>query len=188
MARRAMPAQSCGLFGVRSRRKRNLFIRERFGTLICICCLHQIRAAGGKESQFIMYRGFSSFHYGICCCRWTAIITYRQTAICHRRYSYLATGRYAPTGTMTKRCTTSASNMLAELTTTNITKEEHPITIDEHSQAAARGGSVARSKGDHWLAYLQKFISQKYDDCPMAVITMCHTSKLDSNYPLYFQP
>ena len=78
--------------------------------------------------------------------------------------------------------------MLAELTTTNITKEEHPITIDEHSQAAARGGSVARSKGDHWLAYLQKFISQKYDDCPLAVTTMCHTSKLDSNYLLYFQP
>lgn len=35
-------------------------------------------------------------------------------------------------------------NMLAELTTTNITKEEHPITMDEHSQAASRGGSVAR--------------------------------------------
>lgn len=35
-------------------------------------------------------------------------------------------------------------NMLAELTTTNITKEEHPITIGEHAQAATRGGSVAR--------------------------------------------
>lgn len=35
-------------------------------------------------------------------------------------------------------------NMLAELTTTNITQEEHPVTMDEHSQAAARGGSVAR--------------------------------------------
>lgn len=35
-------------------------------------------------------------------------------------------------------------NMLAELTTTNITKEEHPITMDEHAQAATRGGSVAR--------------------------------------------
>lgn len=35
-------------------------------------------------------------------------------------------------------------NMLAELTTTNITKEEHPITMDEHAQAASRGGSVAR--------------------------------------------
>ena len=35
-------------------------------------------------------------------------------------------------------------NMLAELTTTNITKEEHPLTIDEHSKVAARGGSVAR--------------------------------------------
>lgn len=35
-------------------------------------------------------------------------------------------------------------NMLAELTTTNINKEEHPVTMDEHSQAAARGGSVAR--------------------------------------------
>lgn len=35
-------------------------------------------------------------------------------------------------------------NMLAELTTTNITKEEHPLTMDEHSRVAARGGSVAR--------------------------------------------
>ena len=35
-------------------------------------------------------------------------------------------------------------NMLAELTTTNITKEEHPITMREHAQAASRGGSVAR--------------------------------------------
>ena len=35
-------------------------------------------------------------------------------------------------------------NMLAELTTTNITKEEHPITMDKHAQAASRGGSVAR--------------------------------------------
>ena len=32
----------------------------------------------------------------------------------------------------------------AELTTTNITKEEHPITMGEHAQAASRGGSVAR--------------------------------------------
>ena len=35
-------------------------------------------------------------------------------------------------------------NMLAELTTTNITKEEHLLTMDEHSKVAARGGSVAR--------------------------------------------
>lgn len=35
-------------------------------------------------------------------------------------------------------------NMLAELTTTNITKEEHPITMSEHAQAASRGGTVAR--------------------------------------------
>ena len=35
-------------------------------------------------------------------------------------------------------------NMLAELTTTNITKEEHPHTMSEHAQVAARGGSVAR--------------------------------------------
>lgn len=35
-------------------------------------------------------------------------------------------------------------NMLAELTTTNITKEEHPVTMSEHAQAASRGGSVAR--------------------------------------------
>lgn len=35
-------------------------------------------------------------------------------------------------------------NMLAELTTTNITKEEHPQTMSEHAYVAARGGSVAR--------------------------------------------
>ena len=35
-------------------------------------------------------------------------------------------------------------NMLAELTATNITKEEHPLTMHEHVQVAARGGSVAR--------------------------------------------
>ena len=35
-------------------------------------------------------------------------------------------------------------NMLAELTTTNITKEEHPQTMSEHVHVAARGGSVAR--------------------------------------------
>lgn len=35
-------------------------------------------------------------------------------------------------------------NMLAELTTTNITKEEHPISMSEHAQVASRGGSVAR--------------------------------------------
>ena len=34
--------------------------------------------------------------------------------------------------------------MLAELTATNITKEEHPLTMHEHAQVAARGGSVAR--------------------------------------------
>lgn len=35
-------------------------------------------------------------------------------------------------------------NMLAELTTSNITKEEHPLTMGEHAQVASRGGSVAR--------------------------------------------
>lgn len=35
-------------------------------------------------------------------------------------------------------------NMLAELTTTNITKEEHPQTMNEHARVAERGGSVAR--------------------------------------------
>ena len=35
-------------------------------------------------------------------------------------------------------------NMLAELTATNITKEEHPQTMHEHATVAARGGSVAR--------------------------------------------
>ena len=35
-------------------------------------------------------------------------------------------------------------NMLAELTTTNITKEEHPSSMGEHAQVASRGGSVAR--------------------------------------------
>ena len=33
---------------------------------------------------------------------------------------------------------------LAELTTTNITKEEHPQTMSEHARVAERGGSVAR--------------------------------------------
>ena len=35
-------------------------------------------------------------------------------------------------------------NMLAELTTTNITKEEHPETMSEHERVAERGGSVAK--------------------------------------------
>ena len=35
-------------------------------------------------------------------------------------------------------------NMLAELTTTNITKEEHPQTMSEHARIEERGGSVAR--------------------------------------------
>lgn len=35
-------------------------------------------------------------------------------------------------------------SMLAELTTTNITKEEHPQTMSEHARVAVRGGSVAK--------------------------------------------
>lgn len=35
-------------------------------------------------------------------------------------------------------------NMLAELTTSNITKEEHPETLSEHARVAERGGSVAK--------------------------------------------
>lgn len=35
-------------------------------------------------------------------------------------------------------------NMLAELTATNITKEEHPETMSEHARVAERGGSVAK--------------------------------------------
>jgi predicted phage-related endonuclease len=35
-------------------------------------------------------------------------------------------------------------NMLAELTTSNITKEEHPETMSEHARVAQRGGSVAK--------------------------------------------
>lgn len=35
-------------------------------------------------------------------------------------------------------------NMLAELTATNITKEEHPLSMEEHAKVAARGGSVAK--------------------------------------------
>jgi hypothetical protein len=35
-------------------------------------------------------------------------------------------------------------NMLAELTATNITKEEHPQTMSEHARVAVRGGSVAK--------------------------------------------
>ena len=35
-------------------------------------------------------------------------------------------------------------NMLAELTTSIITKEEHPGTMSEHARVAERGGSVAK--------------------------------------------
>ena len=35
-------------------------------------------------------------------------------------------------------------NMLAELTATNITKEEHPESMSEHARVAERGGSVAK--------------------------------------------
>lgn len=35
-------------------------------------------------------------------------------------------------------------NMLAELTTSNITKEEQPKTMSEHARVAERGGSVAK--------------------------------------------
>ena len=35
-------------------------------------------------------------------------------------------------------------NMLAGLTTSNITKEEHPETMSEHARVAERGGSVAK--------------------------------------------
>lgn len=35
-------------------------------------------------------------------------------------------------------------NMLAELTTSNITKKEHPETMSEHASVAERGGSVAK--------------------------------------------
>lgn len=35
-------------------------------------------------------------------------------------------------------------NMLAELTISNITKEEHPETMSEHASVAKRGGSVAK--------------------------------------------
>ena len=35
-------------------------------------------------------------------------------------------------------------NMLAELTTSNITKEENPETMSEHARVAERGGSVAK--------------------------------------------
>ena len=39
-------------------------------------------------------------------------------------------------------------NMLAELTTSNITKEEHPETMSEHARVAERGGSVAKVAKD----------------------------------------
>lgn len=39
-------------------------------------------------------------------------------------------------------------NMLAELTTSSITKEEHPKTMDEHARVASRGGSVAKVAKD----------------------------------------
>jgi len=37
-------------------------------------------------------------------------------------------------------------NMLAELTATNITRSEHPMSMPEHAQVAERGGSVAREE------------------------------------------
>ena len=39
-------------------------------------------------------------------------------------------------------------NMLAELTTSNITKKEHPKTMFEHTKVAKRGGSVAKVAKD----------------------------------------
>ena len=39
----------------------------------------------------------------------------------------------------------SIKRWLAELTTTKITKEEHPQTMSEHARVAERGGSVARA-------------------------------------------
>jgi len=55
-------------------------------------------------------------------------------------------------------------NMLAELTTTNITKEEHPLTMDEHYKVAARGGSVARIVKD---AYEQQTGKKVVSDISM---------------------
>ena len=39
-------------------------------------------------------------------------------------------------------------NMLAELTTSNITKEEHPETMSDYARVAERGGSVAKVAKD----------------------------------------
>ncbi len=47
-------------------------------------------------------------------------------------------------------------NMLAELTATNITKEEHPLTMNEHAQVAARGGTVAKVAKDAFEAQTGK--------------------------------
>jgi hypothetical protein len=36
-------------------------------------------------------------------------------------------------------------NMLAEVTTTDITRQDEPDTMDEHKNVAKRGGSVAKA-------------------------------------------
>jgi hypothetical protein len=40
--------------------------------------------------------------------------------------------------------------MLAEVTTTDITRQDEPETIDEHKNVARRGGSVAKAARDQY--------------------------------------
>jgi len=41
-------------------------------------------------------------------------------------------------------------NMLAEVTTTDITRQDEPETMDEHKDVARRGGGVAKAARKHY--------------------------------------
>lgn len=66
--------------------------------------------------------------------------------------------------------------MLAELTTTNITKEEHPISINEHAKAASRGGSVARVARE---AFEQQTGKKVVTDLNMKRFLECQQPQID---------
>lgn len=69
-------------------------------------------------------------------------------------------------------------NMLAELTATNITKEEHPQTMSEHSRIVVRGGSVAKVAKEAFEAQTGKKV----------VSPLNMKQYLDSQHPsLYFE-
>ena len=73
----------------------------------------------------------------------TDIIYYTWTGLTAREYKHLKGLRQENLrDNMTNE--ELVMNMLAELTTSNITKEEHPETMSEHARVAERGGSVAK--------------------------------------------